>query len=353
MSRSTVFHFACLIVLGVVVTAPAFAIDSVTKKSDGKKVNGTISGMSKTDISIKRSQGDETIPVSDIALIDWDGGGANLKLAYTEENVGQLDSALQDFVKAKTEAKSPSTYLQAEIDYAIARVTAKQSLTDPEKRTSAIQKLTSVLKSHPEHIRYFDSMLILAQVQLAAKEFDAARSSLELLKKSPSAETNLAGLMLGARILMDEGKLDEAHAAFEGAAQAVGDSASGPSRKAEAILGQARVLIMQSKFEQSLKSLSAIIDEPGQEEDKAVQAEAHVLRGQALQGLGRNKEATLDYLYVDIICPKEARYHAEALYQLSVLWKLIQHPERSTEAAGKLTQTYPNSEWRKKLSGGE
>lgn len=353
MSRFSVLSVISTLAAVLVATSPTFAIDSVTKKSDGKKITGSISGMSKTEISLKRSQGEETIPANDIALIEWDGGGANLKLAYTEENVNQLDSALQDFVKAKTDAKSPSTYLQGEIDYAIARVTGKQSLTDPDKRTSAIQKLTAVLKAHPEHVRYFDAAMLLAQVQLAAKEFEGARASLEMLKKSPWNETKLAVLLFDARILMDEGKLDEANAAFESAANAVGDAPNGQARKSEAILGQARVLVMQSKFEQAVKVLSGVIDGVSQEDEKAVQAEAHVLRGQALQGLGRNKEATLDYLYVDVICPKEARFHAEALYQLSILWKLIQHPDRSAEAAGKLVQNYPNSEWRKKLSGNE
>ena len=353
MSRLSVLRIATALTAVFVVIVPTFAIDSVTKKSDGKKVTGTISAMSKTEVSIKRSQGDETIPANDIALMEWDGGGATLKLAYTEENVGQLDAALQDFVKAKTDAKSPSNYLQGEIDYAIARVTGKQSLTDPDKRTSAVQKLTAVLKSHPEHVRYFDSAMLLAQVQLAAKEFDAARSTLETLKKAPWNETKLAVLLLDARILMDEGKFDEANSAFENAAKVASESPNGQARKSEAMLGQARVLVAQSKFEQALKTLSEMIDGVTQEDEKAVQAEAHVLRGQSLQGLGRNKEATLDYLYVDIICPKEARFHAEALYQLSVLWKLIQHPDRSAEAAGKLVQNYPNSEWRKKLSGGE
>ena len=70
---------------------PLFALDTVTKKSDGKKVSGTISAMSKNDLTLKKTQGDETIPANDIAAIEWEGGGPELKLAYSDENGGRYE----------------------------------------------------------------------------------------------------------------------------------------------------------------------------------------------------------------------------------------------------------------------
>lgn len=332
--------------------SPVFAVDIVTKRSDGKKVNGTISGMSKNDLTLKKTQGDETIPANDIAAIEWEGGGPELKLGYSDENRGEYIGALQRFSKAKADAKSPSDFLKAEYDYSIARVTAKQALGDPDKREQAVKKLQEVEKAYPEHVRFYDSLLLLSQVQLASKDFSGARGSLDLLKKAPWPDMALASKIGEARVLMGEGKTDEAITAFDAAVSSAGDSPSEVARKYEAMLGHARGLISQTKFDEALKILD-IVTEKGPVEDSAVQAEAYVLEGQALQGLGRTKEAALAYLHVDILFPREAGFHAESLYQLSHLWKQVQHPDRSTEAAGKLVQIYPNSEWRKKLAGNE
>ena len=187
---------------------------------------------------------------------------------------------------------------------------------------------------------------------MAAKDLTSVRKTLEALSQSPWNDLKLAARIAEARALVAEGKIDDAIAAFDAVANSVGDSASEAPRKYEAMLGHARGLIMQSKFEDALKILETVT-EKGPADDSTVQAEAYVLQGQAYQGIGRTKEAALAYLHVDILFPRESAFHAEALYQMSNLWKLVQHPDRSAEAAGKLVQIYPNSEWRKKLSATE
>lgn len=347
------FELKSLLTAAIVASfslTPLFALDTITKKSDGKKVTGTISAMTKNELTLKKTQGDETVPASDIASIEWEGGGPELKLGYANENNGRFENALQNFAKAKADAKSPSDFLKGEYEYALARVAAKQALADPDKRDQAIQKLQAVLKSNPDHVRFYDTELLLSQIQLAAKDFNGARATLDVLKKSPSADMTMAARIADARILMAEGKIDDAIAAFNAAASAAGDSPAETARKYEAMLGNARGLIMQTKFDEALKILD-VVTEKGPQDDSAVQAEAYTLQGQALQGLGRSKEAALAYLHIDLLYSREAAYHAEALYQLSHLWKVVQHPDRSAEAAGKLVQIYPNSEWRKKLAG--
>ena len=348
-SRTTMLTMAIVVLLPL---TPLLAVDIITKKSDGKKVNGTISAMSKNELTLKKPQGEETVAANDIAAIEWEGGGPDLKLGFSDENGGRYEGAIQRFTKAKTDAKSPSDFLKGEYDYALARVLAKQALADPDKREQAIQKLQAVEKAYPDHVRFYDSVLLLSQIQLAAKDFNGARTTLEILKKAPWSDVILAAKIAEARVLMGEGKVDEAIAAFEAAAASATDSPADAARKYEAMLGHARGLIMQTKFDDALKILD-VVTEKGPVEDSAVQAEAYVLQGQALLGLGKIKEAALAYLHVDILFPREAGFHAESLYQMSHLWKLVQHPDRSAEAAGKLVQIYPNSEWRKKLAGSE
>lgn len=333
----------------VSLSSISIANDGITRKSDDKKkLSGTITGMSKTELTLKTSKGDETIPANDIALIEWDGGGPELKLGYTDENNGKFDSAAQRFNKAKDSLKSPSDFLKGEIEYGLARIAAKQALEENDKRDQAIKSLLAVLKAYPEHVRYFDTVMLLIQVQLAAKDFTAARNSIELLKKAPWSDYILASRVASGRVLMAENKTTEAIAEFDAAAATATDSPSDLLRKYEAMVGQARGLISQTKYEDAVKVLDTVSQKVAKDGD-AVQAESYILQGQALVGLGRLKEAILAYLHVDLIYPREADYHAESLYQLSQLCKQDQHPDRGDEAAAKLIQLYPNSEWRKKL----
>ncbi|HEY0984303.1 tetratricopeptide repeat protein [Schlesneria sp. T3-172] len=345
---------ALLLIAGTVVclaASPLCAIDIITKKNDGKRVNGTISAMTKTELTLKKNQGDpEIVAANNIAAIEWEGGGGDLKLGYSDELGGRYESATQRLMKAKSDIKSPSEFLKGELEYVLARVAAKQALSDPDQREQAIQKILAAQKAFPDHVRFYESQMLLSQLYLAAKDFDAVRTNLEKLTQAPWDDVKLAARIVEARALMAEGKPDEAIKAFQAVADAAGDSPADASRKYEAMLGLSRGLIEQSKFEEALKILDEVT-EKGPADDSTVQAEAYTLQGHAYQGLGRTKEAALAYLHVDILFPRETAYHAESLYQMSILWKLVQHPDRSAEAAGKLVQMYPNSEWRKKLAG--
>jgi len=335
------------------MTTLAMANDGITRKSDEKKkLSGTITSMTKTELILKTSKGDETVPANDIALIEWDGGGPELKLGYTDENNGKFDSAAQRFNKAKETVKSPSDFLKGEIEYGLARIAGKQALEGSEKRDQAVKGLMSVIKAYPEHVRYFETVMLLIQVQLAGKDYAGARTTIELLKKAPWSDYALASRIASGRVLMDEGKTTEAIAEFDAAAVAATDSPSDQLRKYEAMVGQARGLISQTKYDEAVKVLD-VVSQKVAKDGESVQAEAYMLQGQALLSLGRLKEAILAYLHVDLIYPREADYHAESLYQLSQLCKQDQHAERGDEAAAKLIQLYPNSEWRKKLAGKE
>ena len=347
----SLLNAAILAVAVSVSLTPAFAVDIITKKSTGKRVNGTISAMSKTELSLKKNQGEpEIVAANDIAVIEWDGGGASLNLGYSDENSGRYDSATQNVQKAKSDAKSPSDFLRGEYEYVLARIAGKQGLADPEKRAAAIQKLIAAQKAYPDHVRYYESLMLLGHIQLVSKDYDAVRATIQSLSQAPWNDYKLASRIIESRVLVSEGKIDEAIAGFEAVATADGDSSADKSRKYEAMLGHARGLILQSKFDAALAILETI---PAQvpSDDIAIQAEAHILQGQAFQGLGQLSNAVLAYMKVDLLFSKDANYHPEALYQLSNLWKLVQLPERSAEAAGKLAQMYPNSEWRKKLGG--
>lgn len=326
------------------------AADTVTRKSDGKKLGGTITGITKTELKVKKAIGEpDTIQANDVAAVDWDGATGDLRLGASDENGGKYELAIQRYTKSKSDSKSPSEGLKAEFDYLIARATGRLALTDPAKQDEAIQKLQAAQKAHSDHFRYYESVALLGQLQLAKGDFAAARTTFDQLAKAPWNDLKLAAKIATGRILMGENKLDDAAKEFEAAASGAGDSAAEQARKYEAMLGQARALAMQSKHEEALKLLEVVTDK-GPADESALQAEAYVLQGDSLQALARHKEAALAYLHVDILFSRESVYHAAALYQLIKVWKAVNLPDRSSEAEAKLVQNYPNSSWRKMLT---
>jgi len=331
----------------------ASAADTITKKSDGKKVTGAITEISKTEIHVKKAVGDpEVVAANDVAAIDWGDGGPELRLGYTDENGGKYETALGRYAKAKADAKNPSEYLKAEFDYVIARCTARAALSDPEKLEAAATQLQAVQKAKPDYFRFYESLDVLGQVQLAKGDFAAARATYGQLGQAPWNDYKMLAKIAAGRISIAENKLDDAAREFSEAAASATDTAADQARKYEAMLGQARALISQSKFDEALTALETVTDK-GPADEASIQAEAYVLQGNALQATGRMKEAALAYLHVDILFAREAQLHAEALYNLSKAWKQVQLLDRSADAEAKLAQLYPNSSWRKKLASGE
>lgn len=342
-----------LLVAGsLAVSSAARAADIVNRKSGEKRAAGTITGTTKTDITVKPSTGDAVVvPANDVASVEWDAAPSIMKLGRGDENNGKFELALQKFAKAADDLKSGNELVRTDLEFLTARVTARMALTDPAKRDEAAEKLTAFLKAHGDNFRYYEAQQWLGQVYLARQEYDAARVAFDALAQAPWKDFQLLAKVNLGRVLMSENKPEEATKAFDEAIAAAGDSPAEKSRKYEAQVAKARSLVAQNRHAEALASLNDVIDHASPE-DTALQAEAYVLQGACLQATNKMKEAVLAYLHVDVLFARESAYHAEALYHLARLWKVVQHPDRSVEAQAKLVGTYPNSEWAKKLSAG-
>ena len=80
-------------------------------------------------------------------------------------------------------------------------------------------------------------------------------------------------------------------------------------------------------------------------DEMALQAEAYVRQGECFQAQGKPKEALLSFLHVDLLFESEPAQHAEALYNLTRLWRKENRADRADDAAERLNQKYPGSDW--------
>lgn len=333
----------------VAFDTPALAVDLLYRTSTPRAALLGELSLSKESVTVTpRGLSPVTVPVDDIARIEWEREPAALKTARAAEASGKLDAAL-----AQYEKELPNTSGNGKIDtqFLIARVTAKLALGDPDRVADAVAKLEAFRAANPGSFRDYAALQHLGEVFLASEQYDKARSAFAELEKSTSPTLRMAAQNAKARVLQAEGKHDEALAAFD---SVIGQPAQSPaelSRRYEAMLGRAGSLMAQAKYGEAVTALDTVIDEVAPT-DTRNQAAAYVLMGDSLRALDKEKDALLAYLHVDVLFQQERPQHAEALYHLARLWSAVGKQDRANDAAARLSKEYPRSDWAKKLTSG-
>jgi tetratricopeptide (TPR) repeat protein len=216
------------------------------------------------------------------------------------------------------------------------------------KTDDSIKKLETMKSKLSDHYRYYESVILLGQLYASKKEFVKAQSAFTTVGKAPWADHKMLSKNSIARVLLAEGKIDEAAAAFDEVIAMTADNPPEETQRLEAMLGKVRIVIEQKKFDEGLKLLDEIVAK-APPEDTRVQAEAYVRQGDCLRSLGKDKEALLAYLHVEVLFSADRDAHAEALFHLARLWDKVGQKGRAVEARDRLEADYPNSEWTRQL----
>lgn len=333
----------------ILVSESSMAADIVQRRSATTRLQGEIIETSATSITLKPKSGETIeIPAYDIALIDWDGEPANFRLARTDEQAGRLQKALDGYTKLLSDPKASREGLKTDIEFFLARTTAKLAPEDPAKFDDAVKKLDTFRKKHAKSFRIPECIELLGQLYLSKNDYPKARDTYESMGQISGSESKLASKLALARIDLMEGKTDEARKGFEAVSEASTKNPAELQRKLEAKVGVATCLQLQKEYDKAGTLLESVISEAAAD-DSRTQAEAYLRLGDGLQAAGKTKEALLAYLHVDVLYSSEKDYEAEALYHLSKLWGGIGQPERGADAAERLTSDYPESPWAKKL----
>jgi len=74
--------------------------------------------------------------------------------------------------------------------------------------------------------------------------------------------------------------------------------------------------------------------------------------GDAYRAAGKDQDAVISYLTVDLVYNSSPQNREEALYNLVQLWERGKFAERARATREQLESTYPNSPWVRKLKTG-
>lgn len=344
------------LVITVVVARSALAVDVVYRKNvEMPAAQGQVTGISKTEVTVKprlASQPPVTIPANEVGSIRWDGEPPALNLRRNDESGGRLQKALQGYQQVLNETPPNQTHLRTDLEFLIARTTAKMALTDPAKADEAVKALESFRKSHADSVRFYEALEYLGRVYLTKNNFDNARTVFDEMGQAPWDDVKMSASIDKARVLLAQNDVAGALSAFEAVIKQPADKPAEVARRLEAMLGKASCLQKQNQHGKAAKVLQEVIDQAAAS-NTGVQAEAYVRLGDSLRASGQPKEALLAYLHIDVL-PSFAKHHdlhAEALYHLSNLWETVGKPGRAADAAARLREQYPNSAWTQKLTG--
>ncbi len=350
MIRRHLHTSLALFAICIAVGSRAGAAETINRKHD-KSLSGEVTGVTKTEVQLKvKTPKEDTIkvPANEIASIVWGTEPPEYKLAASDENGGRYQKAIDGYQTALKSNKASNPSLKADIEFGIARASAKMALSDPPKIDEALKRLEEFRKTHSDHYRYFDSQNYLGQLYAAKQDFVKARLAFDSLGKAPWKEYQMLAKVASGRLALAEKKLDEAAAEYEAVLSMPAEGAAEESLRQEAVLGKARVLIDQKKFDEALVLLKEVIAKTPADDAK-VNAEAFLRQGDCLREQGNDQDALLSYLLVDVLFSSEKTLHAEALFRLASLWEKVGNKVRADDARDKLKSDYENSVWTKQL----
>jgi tetratricopeptide (TPR) repeat protein len=336
--------------IAVASSAPASAAETINRKRD-KPLSGEVSAVSKTEVTIKvKTPKEDTVkvPANDILSIAWTGDTAEIGVARSDENAGRYQKAIEGYQKGLQSTKGTNALSKADLEFGIARASAKLALGEPAKIDDAIKKLEDFRKTQSDHYRFYEAVNYLGQLHAAKNDFVRAKIAFDTLGKAPWKESQMAAKIASGRLLLKENKLDEAAAEYETVVAMKPEGPVEESQRQEAMLGKSRILSAQKKYEDSLKLLDEVIDKAAADDSK-VNAEAFLRKGDCLREKGDDKDALLAYLHVDVLFASEKPLHAEALFRLAQLWDKVGNKARADEARDRLRSDYDYTEWAKQL----
>lgn len=342
--------WSALIVLAALQVLPVSnlkAADTIYQYDSGSPLLGDIKGYTKTELTLQRGTKSVKIPANNIQRVRWDGEAPQLNIARNQEANGNYADALAEYKKAQSKG---SDNLKKDLQFMIARATAKSAKSNAAALDGGIKMLNDFVKSNPDHFRYYAATKLLGEAQLAKKDYAAANTSFGKLERSPWKDYQMDAKNMKARVMLAQGNVKGALSAFNAVAKMDAKSEAEQASKRAAQLGSALCLEKEGKQKEAIAILDNVIKTTSSQQSPLL-AEAYLRKGDCFRELGESKEALIAYLHIDVLFPKEPAIHAEALYHLSTLWGKVQKPERGVEARAVLQQQYPNSEWTKKAAG--
>jgi tetratricopeptide (TPR) repeat protein len=300
---------------------------------DAPGISGDIVAVSPIGVEIDVRGEAKKVPIESIREVTFAGEPQSLRAARVAVNRGQPAQALEDIAKIEPgEMDGVDQLIADELEFVKAAAVGGQAAASGENIAAGLKAVQGYVGKHPQTHHLFAMQELLARLLSRSGKFDEAAAA-------------LAGLFY------DQKKYDDAAREYAAAAQATTDpkDTASAAQKRAAELGVARCRSRLGKPDEAVAIVDRVLAASGADDTEVLGAAYNAL-GDAMRAAGKDQDAIIAYLTVDLVHNKAPENRAEALFNLVELWDKGKSPQRAEEARQQLLQAYPDTVWARKLA---
>ncbi len=309
-------------------------------------VNGSVTEMSPTVVKIEVGQVPKSFAVNTIDYIEFDEDPKDLKNARTAMKAGKLDEALK-LVNKIDPSEIRRTEIKQDLDFYKAYLMGKLAMAGSGDMKDAGRLLFTFEQKNATNYHYFAACEVLGDLLVADRKYDKAEPYYTKLASAPWPDYKIKATVLAGRALEAQKQYAKAIKKYEEVEGMEGDNKDVEGQKLTALLGKATSLAGAGKPDEAVKLVMDVIAK-SDPENVDLQARAYNALGNCFKTAGKPQDAIMAFLHVDTLYFGSPEQHAEALANLSVLWKKVDQESRANQAAEQLKERYPNSRWAQK-----
>ncbi len=341
--------FALLILLFVNAPLCFGQGDSVYQFREGggnKKISGSITGVTPLAVTIKTSSGPTEVPASKINKLVFKDQPNGIAKARTRIESGRFDDAIEELEKI---SGSNPPFVQQEIDFLKAFATSEVALrAGTITAAEAGKAMFGFTQKNANSHHFYEATEILGKLFFAVGKADSAEKEFAKLTSSQWPELVLDGHFYRGEMLNELQKPSEAGAAYDAILSAPANDDLTQSYKLIAKCQKAKSQGLAGNTEEAIKVIEQVIKVENPENTRLF-AYAYNALGACHLKAGNIKEAATAYLHTELLFASEQEPHAEALYQLALIWPKLDQTDRASRAREGLKSRYRNSYWATKL----
>ena len=340
-------------VVSLTAAAPGTALGQASDRVylvGGSSVAGKIVSVSPVGVDMENSDGDtQKVAIETVREVQFGAEPQSLKNARAMLLRGRGADARDEVGKIEPdELDGAEPLVLAEVDFVRAAAVAQAVLDTGGDLGGATKAVGDYLAKHPKSHHFFQMQELLGNLNARAGKPAEALAAYQQLDAGPPA-LKVRAASAKAAMLLAQGKPDDAFAEYEAAIKLAGNEKANEPQKRAAELGKARCLSLQGKQDAAVATALQIVKDSGPEE-KELLSRAYNVLGTAYRAMGgREQDALIQFLTVDLVYNTLPESHAEALFNLAELWEKGSKPERAREARQNLKASYPASPWAAKL----
>ncbi|MBN2476105.1 MAG: tetratricopeptide repeat protein [Pirellulales bacterium] len=320
-----------------------WALDTV--KTTSSTVTGQVVKMTRQQVDVERSGVVRNLPANEVVYIHYSDEPSLLRTARGHVQAGRYNDALEALNKVPPGDLTRAEMTQ-DLAYYRALASARLALGGGAALADARDQMRTFVHGNINSYHFYEGCEVLGNLYAAMGDYANAEKYYAQLETSPWPDYQMRGGVAIGRARLAQGKAAEARQSFAKvlAIEATGDAAQ--SQRLAAQLGEAACQVAEGKHDEAIQAVEGIIANANPE-DVDLCARAYNILGSAHRKAGRDQEALLAFLHVDILYFAVPETHAEALASLAVLWEAVHKPQRAAEARQVLQERYKNSPWAK------